>query len=169
MMPEIVPNSPMKGAEVAMVARMFRPLLQVLVEQDGSPFAAPLGGVDLLFEAQVGFLAGQEFLDAGGRHAGQVAALVVLLGREGQGFLELSGLEKLGELRGDELGLRLGAHERQLALDEQVEGNDRQGDEENRNRLGHAAHGLPHFNQTELHLKYLLIRSRKPLIIALIT
>ena len=57
MMPEIVPNRPMKGAEVAIVARMAQAALQLLVEDGGGAVAAAGRGLDLLFEADAGFLA----------------------------------------------------------------------------------------------------------------
>ena len=67
MMPKIVPNSPMKGADVAIVARMRQAAPELLVEQDLGALAAAGRRLDLLVEAELGFLAFDDVLDAGRR------------------------------------------------------------------------------------------------------
>ena len=119
MMPEIVPNRPMNGADVAIVARMLRPFFSSWLKIDAAR-SQPRWAVSICSSnAQVGFLALQEFGDAGRGHAGQMAALVFLLGGKSQGFLDLSVLQHVGELRGDFFGFRLCPAEGQRSLDEQ--------------------------------------------------
>jgi hypothetical protein len=145
MMPEMVPNRPMKGEEVAIVARMERPV-ELLAEHRRGPFAASCRRLDLLVKRQPGFLAFHELRDAGGGHASEVASFVVFLRGEGQGVLDVAGSEKIRELGSDLFGFPAGPGKRHLPFNEQVEGDDREGDKQDGNRLGHSTHGRPHFD-----------------------
>ncbi len=56
-------------------------------------------------------------------------ALVFLFTGEGQGFLDLAGLEQLGQLGGHSAGRGVGLAEEQMPLDEEIKGQDGQCDQ----------------------------------------